>query len=65
MNQDARINVLSSRKILWIASNIACVGRLVHSYVVDSHMGWEWKMVKIDHPKVGRHAQVNYNILVR
>lgn len=66
MNQgDARINVLSSWEVLWVASNIACIRRLVHSYIVDSHMGWKWKMIEIDDPKVSRHAQVHYDVLVR
>jgi hypothetical protein len=66
MNQgDPRIDVLRSREVIWVASNIACTRGLVHSYIVDSHMGWKWKMVEIDHPKVSRHAQVDYDVLVR
>lgn len=66
MNQEnVRVNILSCREALWVASDIACIPRLIHSYVVDSHVGWKWKMIEIDHPKVSRHAQVNYDILVR
>lgn len=63
--KDTRIDVLSGREVLWITSNIARMRRLVHSYVVNSHMSWEREMIKIHHPEVGRHAQVNYDILVR
>ena len=54
MNQcDARINVLSSREVFWVAPNIACMRRLVHSNVVHFHVGWKWKMIEVDYPKIG------------
>jgi hypothetical protein len=63
--QDPRIDVLGRREILRIAPNIARVRRLVHSYIVDSQMSWEREVVEVYNPEVGRHPQVNDDVLVQ
>lgn len=57
------IDIISSREILRITSNIDRMRGLIHANIVHTHMCREWEIGKVDGAEVRRHSKVHDEVL--
>jgi hypothetical protein len=62
---DTRINIIRSREIFWVTSNIYSAGVLINADIVHQHRCRELEILKVYHiiRKAERHPQVHQYVL--
>ena len=63
MKENPRFDIICSRVVLRVATDVHCIFRLVDPNVVDAHRCRESQFIQLNHRKVVRETQVGDEIL--